>query len=183
MEKASSWFAVFAMGLGLSFTLACTPYKPGTYVPPNLVKGAEEAAQAGESTSKSTAEDTMHPDVILDTTKIGAAAYKAEIVFQEQKETPILQDAAPKTTINRDFTGGGPQATIDISGLPIGVKGLLTLTLSQDGVVKFVAKRSQTKLESGINQKIVIDDCLVLPAPWDGASNDGSCAWTIEDMN
>lgn len=168
---ASAWYAT-----------ACNPYR----VKPYQATGPAEAYQAEKNASTTSTEAPPSPlGLALATAKMQVdASYKALITFQETKATPADQEAAPKTTLQKDFVVTGSEVKLDLGGLPTGVSGLLTVAIAAvDGTPKFVAKRANTLLEANKLQVVVIDDCLVLPAPWDGEVHDGSCQWTIEDMD
>lgn len=84
-------------------------------------------------------------------------------------------------TFSKDFSPSGSQSKLEALALPPGSGRLLTVEILQGNAVKFIAKRANTSIEP--SSSIVIDDCLILSAPWQGTANDGSCEWSISEVN
>ena len=84
-------------------------------------------------------------------------------------------------TITQDFTPKGDTSLLNISTLPSTANGLLSVEIYQGNVLKFIAKKAQVALKNPAADGIILDDCNILPAPWYGKTNDGSCAWSINE--
>jgi hypothetical protein len=83
-------------------------------------------------------------------------------------------------TITQDFTPTGTQSELKGLKLPA-ASGVMTVEILQGDSVKFVAKRANTSVQAG--STIVVDDCLILRAPWAGTVNEGSCEWNITEVS
>lgn len=145
---------------------ACNSAKPQRYD----VDRADRSATTSESEAKKKAEE-----LILDTSKLVAApgAYDVEINYSAGTSAASL---IGKETINPNSN----KTVLKVNPGDSTQAGLLTVSISQNGTPKFIAKRSNTAFVPGV--AVVIDDCLILPAPWTGGLNEGSCEWTIEDV-
>jgi hypothetical protein len=142
---------------------SCTQYKPNSY---RSQMGNSSAPVAGQSNATAPLADAS---VILANTKLAEAggAFKARITFGGQ-------------TITHDFTPTGTQSELKGLKLPA-VSGLMVVEILQGDAVKFVAKRANTSVQAG--SAVVVDDCLILRAPWAGTVNEGSCEWNITEVS
>ena len=95
--------------------------------------------------------------------------YRAKIMYAEGEKTV-------------DFTPQGNQSVLSLERLPAGSQKTLVMEIYNGEQLKFIAKKANVSLLASGSNQIIVDDCLVLPAPWDGKSNDGSCDWTIEEI-
>jgi|GEM_PF-2330502 hypothetical protein len=166
--QSALWFVVFANVL-----TGCTQFKPTQDRPKFNRAGVGKNADGESGGSGGPAVMTTKPVelVVANAKLIGTpGAYKAVIKFQS-------------SSLTQEFTPTGAESRLKIEGLPANVSGVIAIELYQGEVLKFVAKRANTKLDVVAANQIVIDDCLVLPAPWDGQQHNGSCEWTIEDLN
>ena len=82
----------------------------------------------------------------------------------------------------KDFTPVGARSVLNISGLTAVPSGMLTVEIYQGQALKFIIKKSRVALLKPASDSIVVDDCSILSAPWDGKNNDGSCEWTITEV-
>lgn len=81
------------------------------------------------------------------------------------------------------FTPGADPMTLCLKGLADTPGALLTLRILQKGNLRFIAKRANTVYATDKTTRVVIDNCLIQPVPWHGRSNDGSCEWTITEVD
>jgi hypothetical protein len=140
---------------------SCTQYKPSSY----RSQVGNTAPAAGQSNATVPLTDAS---VILANTKLAAAggALTARITFGGQ-------------TITQDFTPTGTQSELKGLKLPA-ASGVMVVEILQGEAVKFVAKRANTSVQPG--GTVVVDDCLILRAPWAGTVNEGSCEWNITEL-
>lgn len=153
----------FAMLLASVIPLAsCTQYKPSSY----RSQIGNSAPVAGQSNATAPLTDAT---LILANTKLAAAggALQARITFGGQ-------------TITQDFTPTGTQSELKGLKLPA-ASGVMVVEILQGDAVKFVAKRANTSVQAG--SRVVVDDCLILRAPWAGTVNEGSCEWNITEVS
>lgn len=73
----------------------------------------------------------------------------------------------------------GKVGSLSVKGLPANQTDVLNVQVFQGDGIRFVAKRAATSLKADTQNTIVLNDCQIMIAPWDGKTNDGSCAWTI----
>ncbi len=152
----------------LSLGLACTQYKPNNYR--NQIGRAPAAAS--EAANQSANKVTKPSGLMLANDKLTplAATLSAKITLGGQ-------------TITQEFSPQGSTSIFNISGLPVTSNGILTVEIYQGTVLKFIAKKSQVSLAKPASDGIVVDDCNILVAPWDGKSNDSSCQWAITETS
>lgn len=142
---------------------SCTQYKPSSYR-----SQVGNSAPATGQTNNVTAPLT-DASVIIANTKLAAVGgtLKARITFGNQ-------------TITQDFSPTGTQS--ELKGLKIpAASGVMVVEILQGDAVRFVAKRANTSVQAG--STVVIDDCLILRAPWTGTVNEGSCEWNITEVS
>ena len=84
--------------------------------------------------------------------------------------------------LTKEFTPAGARSVLNISGLAAVSNGPLTVEIYQAQTLKFIIKKSRVALLKPALDSIVVDDCSILAAPWDGKNNDGSCEWTITEV-
>ncbi len=146
------------------FLVSCTQYKPSSY---RSQVGNTKAAQSGANSNSATAPLT-DATVVIANTKLAAVggALKARITFGGQ-------------TITQDFTPTGTQSELKGLKLPA-ASGIMQVDILQGDAVRFVAKRANTSVQAG--STVVVDDCLILRAPWAGTVNEGSCEWNITEV-
>lgn len=142
---------------------SCTQYKPSSY----RSQVGNTAPAAGQSNNASA--PLTDASVILANTKLAAAggALTARITFGGQ-------------TITQDFTPTGTQSELKGLKLPA-ASGVMVVEILQGDAVKFIAKRANTSVQAG--GTVVVDDCLILRAPWAGTVNEGSCEWNITEVS
>jgi hypothetical protein len=143
---------------------SCTQYKPSSY---RSQYGKTNAAANGANSNATV--PLTDASLVLANTKLAAVggALKARITFNNQ-------------TITQDFTPTGTQSELKGLKLPAAT-GVMTVEILQGDAVKFVAKRANTSVQAG--STVVIDDCLILRAPWAGTVNEGSCEWNITEVS
>jgi hypothetical protein len=154
------------LGLVSALLLAsCTQYKP--YNTRSQV-GNTTSAAAGAASEGPVAPLT-DASLVLANTKLAAlgGTLQARIKFGGAEVT-------------QDFTPSGAQSELKGLKLPA-ASGVMTVEIFQGDSVKFVAKRANTSVQAG--STIVVDDCLILRAPWAGTVNEGSCEWTITEVS
>lgn len=174
--KLTAWMILLA---GLS---ACNRYDQ-SYQPTSQVSSSDTKIDGRGSEALNNSNSLLALVMASSKLAVSAEPYQAEIVFQEMKATAAEQLAAPKSTKSLIFTVAGPEVRLDMSGLPTGINGLVSVYIAQGGVPKFVAKRANTMFNGNVPQQIVIDECLVQRAPWDAGTHEGSCEWTVEEVN
>jgi hypothetical protein len=146
----------------------CQPYKPMAHQG-SAARGSSSVSSEGGSDKPVT--PTEKPtELILDADKLKAnpGAYKAVIRFN-------------KSTSEQEFTPVNADVRFQLLGFPANEPGIMTVEIFQGGKLKFVAKRANTKLAYAEANRIVVDSCLILPAPWNGSQHDGSCEWDVAD--
>lgn len=163
-------YATTGVTLAALALASCTSNKPRAY----SVQRGSATATPGNTPGNATAE-AKPIEVVLDSTKLLEAPgpYDLEMSFSEGT-------GAPKVILKQQITPTAKNHVITLTTPPPTAAGLLTLTISQGTALKFIAKRSNAKFSE--KSPLVIDDCLVLAAPWTGGQHDGSCEWTIEDV-
>lgn len=164
---ATTWLALSLMTLA-----ACNSNKPQAY---SVQRGAANSSQKDKSQTTPGGTELAKPiEVVLDTSKLLEApgAYSVELSFTDTA-------GASKVLLKQAINPSSKSTTLTLSNAPTAA-GLLTVSLSQGEALKFIAKRSNTSFVAG--KAVVVDDCLVLPAPWGGGQHDGSCEWTVEDV-
>jgi hypothetical protein len=141
---------------------SCTQYKPSSY----RSQIGKSAPAAGQSNATAPLTDAS---LILANTKLAAVggALQARITFGGE-------------TITQDFTPTGTQSELKGLKLPAAT-GVMLVEILQGDAVKFVAKRANTSVQAG--SRVVVDDCLILRAPWAGTVNEGSCEWNITEVS
>jgi hypothetical protein len=142
---------------------SCTQYKPSS------ARGQYGKTNGATGDSNNATGPLTDAALVLANTKLAAAGgpLKARITFGGQ-------------TITQDFTPTGTQSELRGLKLPAAT-GVLTVEILQGDSVKFVAKRANTSVQSG--STVVVDDCLILRAPWAGTVNEGSCEWNITEVS
>jgi hypothetical protein len=107
--------------------------------------------------------------LIIATDQLGQTAWDVQIDFNGVN---VVSTLTPK-----------PQAaSLCLKGLTPANGVLLTLRLMRGGDLRFIAKLANASYTLNQSAPIVIDNCRIHPAPWDGRSNDGSCEWTITEV-
>ncbi|MDQ3233775.1 MAG: hypothetical protein M3Q07_18315 [Pseudobdellovibrionaceae bacterium] len=153
------------MRFGISQTLAltamvflasCTEYKP------------YRNGQASGANAESNAA-TVDVSVVVANTKLAAlgGSLTARVTYGTLSST-------------QEFSPSGTQSELKSVKLPAGKAGVMTVEILQGNIVKFIAKRANTDVQAGAS--IVVDDCLILRAPWAGTVNEGSCEWSITEV-
>jgi hypothetical protein len=84
--------------------------------------------------------------------------------------------------VDTQFTSQAKASSLCLKGLPPIAEALLTLQLKQGENLRFIARLAKASYVQNQTQPLVIDNCRIFPAPWDGRSNDGSCEWTISEV-
>lgn len=159
----TSWLG--PLWLVSSLLFSCTQYKPNSY-----------RSQAGTTnpaaTDRSREAVPLVSDVslLLANTKLAAlgGTLTARVILGGQ-------------TVTQDFSPSGAQSELKGLKLPAIAPGILTVEILEGNVVRFVAKRANTSIKAG--DSIVVDDCLILRAPWAGNINEGSCEWNITEAS
>ncbi|MDQ3235084.1 MAG: hypothetical protein M3Q07_25015, partial [Pseudobdellovibrionaceae bacterium] len=108
--------------------------------------------------------------LVIATDKLGTAPLKAQIDFHT-------------TSVEISFTPKPISSTLCLDNLAATTGDMLTLRLLQNNALRFIAKRANTAYTPDTTTRIVIDDCLIHAAPWDGRTHDGSCEWTLIDAD
>jgi len=153
-------FFVFAL------LVSCTQYKPSSY---RSQVGNSNAAASGSSNNAAVGPLT-DVSLILSNTKLAAlgGTLTARVILGKQ-------------SVTQDFTPTGTQSELKGLKLPAGAPDVLTVEILQGDAVRFVAKRANTSIQAG--GSVVVDDCLILRAPWAGTINEGSCEWNITEVS
>lgn len=139
-------------------------------------KRYSDQRETGRSATKGTAQSEARPiELLFDSSKLLAAPgpYDLEVSF-------AVGDQAPEVLKREQIQPNAKVSKIMLTHPPTSSGGLLTLSFSQGQTLKFVAKRAKTTFSAETPLRIA--DCLILPAPWKGEADDGSCAWSIEDV-
>lgn len=156
MSRSSA--ACLFLGSLLMFSVSCTQYKPYSVRNNTSTPSSTQNLDLGSPVSM---------NLVIDNTKLAAeGALQAKITYGA-------------TVLNQNFTPTGAQTTLSGISLPSGVS-MLKIEISKDNVLKYVAKKSNAKVASGVS--VVVDDCLILRAPWTGIANEGSCEWNITEV-
>lgn len=155
--------------VALSLGLACTQYKPNNYRS-QIGQAPAAGTQAGDAQSAN------------------KVAKPAGLMIANDKLTPIGGALSAKIslggqTITQEFTPQGTSSVLNIAGLPVTSNSVLTVEIYQGTVLKFIAKKSRVTLTTPATDGIVVDDCNILVAPWDGKTNDSSCNWAITETS
>lgn len=161
----------FRLNLFICYALlnGCQPYKAKTYQSTAARGSSGPVNQDGTPAGPSTpTEKTTELVLATDKLKASPGPYKAVIRMN-------------KATSEQEFTPTGADVRLQLSGFPANEPGVLTVEIFQDGKMKFLAKRANTKLEQTQANRVVVDSCLILPSPWTGSQHDGSCEWNIAD--
>lgn len=160
---------IYTLFLVAMAAIGCQQYKPHQYQS-TTQRGTGSAATQDSADAKPAVPTDQATELVVSTTKLKAnpGAYTLVVRF-------LTADT------RQEFTPSGSDARFKLANLPANEAGVMTVELFQDNKLKFVAKRANTKLEKAQANRIVVDDCLILPAPWDGSQHDGSCDWTIAD--
>jgi len=156
--------------ISLALVQACTQYKPNDSTRSQPNQNAQAGTAAGDQ--KPVAVTDTPVSLIVSNTKLAAmgGSFTAKISYGGQ-------------TATQDFTPSGEQSTLSLANLPAGAGGIMTVEIFQGQTLRFIAKKSNTALlKSGANN-VVVDDCLILPSPWPGTVNEGSCEWNISEVN
>lgn len=163
---ASAFFASLSMtSLAVMSLTSCTQYKPSSY---RGQFGNTNSAVSGSPNNVSG--PLTDVSLVLANTKLAAlgGTLTARISYGSQ-------------TVTQDFSPSGTQSELKGLKLPAGSGAVLTVEILQGDAIKFVAKRANTSVQAG--GSIVVDDCLILRAPWVGTVNEGSCEWNITEVN
>ncbi len=159
-----------SIGIGLFFMQSCTQYKPSGSTRQQTSPSAQAGTAAGDQKPVAVTDNPV--SLIVSNTKLAAlgGSFTAKISYGGQ-------------TATQDFSPSGPQSTLSLANLPAGAGGVMTVEIYQGQTLRFIAKKSNTALlKSGANN-VVVDDCLILPSPWPGTVNEGSCEWNISEVN
>jgi hypothetical protein len=141
---------------------ACTQYKPSA----GRTQFGDTTPVVANVIAGPAADVTL---VLANTKLIGASSpLTASILYANQ-------------SLTQEFTPTGAQTTLAPVRLPMSATGVLTIEIRQNNVLRFVAKKANPNLQA--NNRLVIDDCLILRAPWSGTVNESSCEWTISEVN
>jgi hypothetical protein len=142
---------------------SCTQYKPS-------------GGRFGQTTTGPGGAATNNPNVPLTDVSVVVANTKLAALGG-----PLTAEISYNgATAKHEFTPSGTQTEIKGVKLPAGADGLMTVKILQADSVKFIAKRAKTSVQGG--GSVVIDDCLLLRAPWAGTVNEGSCEWNITEV-
>ncbi len=158
MRRNLLWF-------GLALLCACTQYKP------NYSTGTRKVNEGGASGSLGQP-SASGSEIVLANAKLSANPGPYQVKIDYAGGTKTL-----------DFTPSGNESRLPLAGVSAGTAGVMTLEISSGNKLKFVVKKANVALSPSEASRVVIDDCLILPAPWEGKSNDGSCDWTIQEVN
>jgi hypothetical protein len=162
-DLKTPWLGSFV--LMSSLLVSCTKYKPNSY---RDQTGMTNPAVPGQS--KEAVAFVSDVSLLLANTKLAelGGTLTARIVLGGQ-------------TVTQDFSPTGTQSELKGLKLPASDSSVLTVEILQGSTVRFVAKRAKTRVQAG--GSIVVDDCLILRAPWAGNVNDGSCEWNITEVS
>jgi hypothetical protein len=159
-----------SVGIGLFFLQSCTQFKPND----RAARNSSPVAQAANATSdqKPLIVTETPVSLILSNSKLAAigGSFTAKISYGGQ-------------TATQDFSPSGAQSTLSLANLPAGASGVLTVEIFQGQTLRFIAKKANTALAKTGANNVVVDDCLILPSPWPGTVNEGSCEWNISEVN
>ncbi|WP_141733850.1 hypothetical protein [Oligoflexus tunisiensis] len=140
---------------------SCTQYKPSG--------GRFGKTTTGPGSAINSNVPLVDVSVVIANTKLAVLGgnLTAKVTYNDQSAT-------------QPFTPTGTQSELKGIKLPAGTAGVMKVEILQNDSIKFVAKRANTSVQSG--GSVVIDDCLILRAPWAGTVNEGSCEWNITEV-
>lgn len=157
-------FLKASIALASTFALAsltsCTEYKPSSY----RNKVGQASGVVGNSNVALT-----DMAVVVANTKLAALGgpLQARVTYGGKQAI-------------QEFSPSGTQSELKGLQLPSGSAGVLKVEILQGDAVRFIAKRANTSLQAGT--RVVMDDCMILRAPWVGTVNEGSCEWSITEV-
>lgn len=170
-------FVAAQLCLGLVLSIGCTRYKP-SYSPSGKSKGGSSGNVIPNSGNRA-----VNPNGGA----VGPVTDKATTFQLAADKFQNLQDLKAVVTYGSVSTGlsamrvDSKLALVSVEGLPVNQTDVVTVQVFQGDSLRFIAKRPATSFQASIENKVVLDDCQILKAPWDGKNNDGSCGWTIEE--
>ena len=109
------------------------------------------------------------------------------LVFSNKKLSPLGTALTAKIeiegqSVSQNFTPTGESSVVSLSGFkPTSADALLNIQIFAGSELKFVAKLSKIRLQKPASDRVIVDDCAILPVPWDGRANEGSCQWAISE--
>lgn len=169
-------FVAAQLCLGLVLSLACTRYKP-SYSPSGKSKGGTG------NVIPNSGNRAVNPNGGA----VGPVTDKATTFRLAADKFQNLEGLQAVVTYGAVSTGLSPMqvdskiALLSVEGLPINQSDVVSVQVYQGENLRFIAKRPATSFQASVENNVVLDDCQILKAPWDGKNNDGSCGWTIDE--
>lgn len=172
-------FTTVQLCLSIALTLGCTRYN-ASYSPGGSKGKTGGAGQIPTSNVATSADGKpVNPSAATDKPSVFLLA-SSKFQGKESNLQAVVTFAG--MAARSALVANGASATASIAGLPVDTNGELIVELYEGEQLRFIAKRAGTTFERGKENQIAIDDCRILPAPWEGKSHDGSCTWTIEEV-
>lgn len=115
-------------------------------------------------------------------TKTEILLLSSKLLGQEAKYAAIAKFGGV-TSARVNLAKADQGAKIDVPGLPSAKSDVLVVEIYEGDKLRFIAKKAKTELAAATSQAntVQVDECLILTAPWDGTTSDGSCDWDIEE--
>lgn len=162
--------------LTLGLATACERYRPSYQVPKsaNVVRGQNPPVpgQQPSGPGMNPANDS-NTEILLVSSKL---------LGQEAKYTAVAKFAGV-TSAKLPLTKADGGIKFVVPGLPAAKSELLVVEIYEGDKLRFIAKKPKLELAapSAKANRLRVEECLILSAPWDGAKTEGSCNWDIEE--
>ncbi len=172
------WFRLTLLACGLAaLNAGCINYK-------SSYKGSTASLSSNANGNASLAIDPKTGKAIA-----RGSATLTEIVLLSGR---LLGQDAPFTAVAKidglvstktPLLPSGNGVKFEVSGLTAKKPGVLEVEIYAGENLRFIAKKANTDLtlKAAESNSVVIDDCQILAAPWDGLASEGGCNWVIEE--
>ncbi len=170
MIRADSLLITVCVAASLAALSGCERYQA---FKGSFSQATGQGQSSGNSTSNGTVSNAVTSDVsneiqLVDTKFSGQEAKLEALVKFSGMTSPRLKL--------------GTDAKFKVEDLPAGKADQLVVELYEGDKLRFVAKQNNVQFEKTKSSSVKIEDCNILKAPWDGASNDGNCNWDITEV-
>lgn len=158
------WFRLTLLTVALTaITSGCDAYKPVPRISPRSSATSADAntlARGGSFTSVLLVSPRLKP-------KDGGYEAVAKLGGLKTAKIPLVS--------------GEDGMSFEAIGLPVKASDVLVVEIYEGDTLKFIAKRADTRLDTNRGPPVLIKDCQLLSAPWDGLKSEGGCNWDIEE--